>query len=512
MRALLATSVGLRSILQSAVVTPLGKVKAIRPGLWLLPTLTFLGLYVYRPFVLGFYSDDWSGTLEMTFRGAPFSLERFLVRWQSGLYARPLMNLQTYFCSSVLGRSAVAWHVFMIVLIAITYLVLRRFLLALGVKPMAATLASTAWLVFPWSLGYRVWPITSVILLSTICFLCGATALLRRRLWSALAWNAASMLFYEAFFFQFIVILVILAFSTETRRWTLRKAAPLLLALQAGVIALNRVMAHYVPSHSKSYDETWLTGLFTNLYRVPTSMAEAVAGNRIFGEALIAALLACALILAIRTRGRDTRIRLLASVLGIVLSCALLASTGYRPAGLGTLSRTFVCFDIWFAVFLALLWNKPSHNKSIRWVLAGTMAGVFIILVFSTVLRTATWERIWDNEQAVLEAVPVEAVQETDSQAAIIVQDLPSADGFPAFEADYAISAAVRNGIPGMRIERYFYPAESSADLVWDGTWLLKNGSRIRQAPEIWLWKWPANELEAITEPGPIFDDSAEGG
>ena len=153
------------------------------------------------PLVLGFYVDDWGMLLETANRGGPFSLERLEYAWQT--FARPLMNLEVWVATSVLGKSPVAWHFFLLALAAVSYVMLRRLLLELGTRPAVATIASTAWLLFPWALGYRVWPVCFAIRPSTIFFLAGSTSLLRKRLWPALGWYAASLLTYEAFYFAF---------------------------------------------------------------------------------------------------------------------------------------------------------------------------------------------------------------------------------------------------------------------------------------------------------------------
>ncbi len=231
-------------------LAPTKKLGALRPGLWILPVSVLLSLYLYRPFVLGFYSDDWGMLVETTRYGGPFSIERLSYAWQT--FARPLMNLEVWLASSVFGSSTVAWHFFLLALAAVSYVMLRRLLLELGARPAVATIASTAWLLFPWALGYRVWPICSAVLMSTIFFLAGSTALLRKRLWPALAWYAASLLMYEAFYFAFLPFLFILAMSPTSRRWALYRAAPLLISLQILLVAINRVAAHFSPTLGKT--------------------------------------------------------------------------------------------------------------------------------------------------------------------------------------------------------------------------------------------------------------------
>lgn len=39
------------------------ELKSIRPGPWMVPVGLFIALYLWRPFALGFYSDDWSSLI-----------------------------------------------------------------------------------------------------------------------------------------------------------------------------------------------------------------------------------------------------------------------------------------------------------------------------------------------------------------------------------------------------------------------------------------------------------------
>jgi hypothetical protein len=478
------------------------RIKSIRPGMWLLPVCTFAALYLYRPFVLGFYSDDWGDIFGTSRQGGPFSLERFLWRWKT--FARPLMNIETYLGSSALGTSSIAWHFLMIILIAITCRLLFRFLLALGARPTAATIASTFWLAFPWTLGYRAWPICSAILFSTIFFLAGSLALLKQRLWPATAWYAASMLFYEAFYFQFVVILVIMAYSSGTRRWTLRRATPVLFALQILVVILNRLAAAYAPGLAKSFASDWYFQFAWFLPRFPMTLSQGIAGGRTLALITVEVALLFAFVCAFRTQEPSRRVKLAAAALGFVISFLLLTATGYQVQALSTGSRSFVCLDIWMVVFLALPWERPVRARRMRWALGVGVTAVFIVLAVSTVVRTTTWQQVWNNEQTVLKAVPLEAVSATGDDAVIVALGLPTADGYPPFAAAYIMTNAVSAGIPGNDVQRTFYPASATSNLTWDGEWLLKKGVQVEAAPELWLWRWPSNTLEPVTSTGKL--------
>jgi hypothetical protein len=476
------------------------RIRAVRLGLWLLPLLTFASLYLYRPFVLGFYSDDWGLLLEATHHGGPFSLERFDFTWQT--FARPLMNIQIWLASSILDGSAVAWHFLLLILVAITCLLLRKLILALGARPAVATLASTLWLLFPWALGYRVWPVCTAILFSATFFLAGSLALLKRRLWTSLAWYAASMLTYEAFYFAFLPLLLILAFSPETRRWALRRATPLLLTLQIGMGVLNRLAAHFAPDLGKSFRSDCILRFGWMVVRSPLTLSEGIAGGRVLGIITVLLLILFALVGAFRTKSRERRVSLLAAVIGFAIACFVLALAGYMLAALNTASRTFVCVDIWVLVILALAWDRPPESRRMKEGLLVAMTAVFLILGVSTVLQANLWQRLWTTEQTVLRAVPVEEVEATGPKAVIVLSDFPTVDGYPPFSSDWVLTNAVANGTSGLSVRRDFYPAGYGAKVGWDGEWLLIQGSKVRKASEVWLWYWPTGTFVPVAASG----------
>ena len=45
------------------------QIRSIRPGPWMVPVGLFVALYLWRPFALGFYSDDWSSIVESANHG-----------------------------------------------------------------------------------------------------------------------------------------------------------------------------------------------------------------------------------------------------------------------------------------------------------------------------------------------------------------------------------------------------------------------------------------------------------
>lgn len=479
------------------------KTRGIRPGLWMLPAFLFIGLYTWRPFVLGFYSDDWSNLVESAHHGAPFSLQRLLRFTEVVPYARPLQMIEQYVASSLFGSSAWAWHLSLIVLVAVSCWMLRRFLVALGADDRVATVACALWLVFPWSLGYRAWPIALPILLSVICFLCGSIALLRLRAWPAVSWYAASMLIYEAFYFQSFVILAILLASASTRRWALRKPLVPLLVLQVALIAGNRWAASVQPHMAKKFDDTWMVSLVSELIHLPTNMAGAVMTGRWLALGLVLSLFVVSIALALRVKKRSRRVALLAVSLGIGLSLVVLVIAGYTLYPVGHFSRTFVAVNVWMTAFVALVWERTSNRRWLRSAMKGIVVLVLAVFAVSTLLQTVTWHDWWREEKAVLATVPVEAVRQTDPGAVILAVGIPNLEGLPVFGDTWGLSAAIANEAPTTRTSggyRLFTPARPGDTPRLDSRLLAKlNFVKESEDSELWLWQWPSQTLTPVS-------------
>ena len=484
-------------------------VRAIRLGVWIVPVLAFAAVYLWRPLALGFYSDDWSGITESGYHGGPFSLERLVWVAQNHAYSRPLQVLQQWAFTSVLGGSTVAWQLLMAILVAVSYLLLRRFLLVLGVRSPVATISATVWLVLPWSLGYTAWPTTSTVLLSLICFLVGSVALLRRHLWSSVAWFAASMLFYEAFYFQFGVILVILLASRETRRWALTRAAPALIVLQGAIAGANRLSAHVqLAGLSKTYDRQWPSHLARWLYTLVDTLSHAMTGPHSFALAVIVAGSVIVLVLAAFVKGRKRRVTLLAVVLGFFLASIVVALAHYQPTALFRGSRVFVAMDVWMIVFLAVAWPDSIRRRGLRLSLVVGTCFLIIVLTLSTAARTLSWHRWWQVEQTVLHAVPDEALSRLPADAALLVRSAPSVDGQPAFDY-WGMASALGCTYPATRVNgepRLATIAHPGDQVWWDGSSLVRNGSVEARGGELWVWTFPAARLEKVKTTGLLLE------
>lgn len=478
---------------------------AISP--WLVPVIAFIAVYLWRPLRLGFYSDDWSSLIDPLHEGSAFSFTRLSFIAHKLTYSRPLQILQQYVCTSTLGRSTVAWHVLMAVLVAVSCLMLRRFLLALGTSSAVATVASGVWLILPWTLGYTAWPVASCILLSLICFLAACTSLLRMNIWAGVAWFAASMMLYEAFYLQIAVVVVILLASPATRRRILTRAVPALVILQLAFVAGNRLAASMQPKLHKTYDASWPINTYRSLRGMVGTLADAFVGNHIVAVCAVVAGALAVFASALIVRNRDRDVRMVASLFGLVLAVIVVNLAGYHFLSVGKESRTLVAPTLWMVTFAALAWpvtkRHPKFVKAVGWL----AIVVCLFLGVSTVMRTASWARWWTGEQKVLAAVPVQQLKGLDDHAVVLAVDLPRVDGIAVFDDWWGMSTAVGDRYPSTRyggISRVFTETLRISDMSWDGQNLYRHTSVEMQGTQLWLWRWPQKTFERVTTTGQL--------
>src|SRR5438270_6689422 len=70
--------------------------------------LSWIVLYAFRPFQLGFYHDDWPCFVEPVHATAAFSWARlhWFIGSESAFNPRPLLGVVAFFVSSIFGASA----------------------------------------------------------------------------------------------------------------------------------------------------------------------------------------------------------------------------------------------------------------------------------------------------------------------------------------------------------------------------------------------------------------------
>lgn len=238
---------------------------------WALASLAALA---WRPFVLGFYVDDWFFLLVPDLTTAAFSAER----WAALELAqnRPVFRFVGFLLGSTLPPSPMVWHLYVVAIVFATSLALYHFcssFLRLVFTPRtsiwAASIASVFWLVFPWGAPINFWPTGTIALISIIA-LCLSGQIVIDKWTTKSPWPYICVFFisligyldYEAIYLQ---IFLIIAFSAWHHGWkNVRTVAWLASAGLAQVSALgfNRYMRATGAEGSRAFNTDFIETFF----------------------------------------------------------------------------------------------------------------------------------------------------------------------------------------------------------------------------------------------------------
>ena len=322
---------------------------------WLLPAAMWVLLYAWRPFLFGFYHDDWSLLLgcngaileelyctEMSRPGAP------LIRWAiHGLIGTNPAAWQFVTSISILGVA--------LTLIALLGRMTRTDGDADAYGGWAPAVAATVYLAFPWMLGIA-WINGILTNVATIFFTLAMLiwfarwSLKARCIVSALCFLLSGLI-YEAYWFAFLPFSALLLLRGTLPRRDLMTLAATLAGVQVLLIGYNRIAAAISTGANKSFDPGWLHTLSGAWPPIVGGLRDiyGISGRYLF-VALLVLILAC---LGTRLDVRRALATLVPISAGIAISFSLFAVAGYVVVLTGLFARTTIGFSWWLAVAAA---------------------------------------------------------------------------------------------------------------------------------------------------------------
>lgn len=396
--------------------------------------LTWLILVAWRPFVLGFYHDDWSVIVSHP------SWPEFAQMYA----ARPIAALTTWLGILAFGAHPFLWQVLLSVLTLGVAYGLRAFVLEIA-NEQASTIAALCWLVLPTTMGSTVWPVAHVHLIATIAFLWSARLIVRgTRENAAIGLWAISLFTYEAFYFQFIPVLFLCSKRPS------RKLIAGLTMVQLAAIAWNRFTAW--STTGKHFASNFYLIFIGSFYRLPGEFWKAFG---LVGMAGLGLLLIC-------TAKSGNKITMIC-VLGMLISIAILAGAGYGLQSAGVFSRTFLVLNVWGCVAAAVVLQRRQWQT------------VLILACFTVAMlvQSNDWAKSWRIQQAILRSAPIEQLKRIPVGATIVLDAPMKAGDVEVFGAPWDISGAMQ----------FTYPN------------LLREFTVTGQPGSHWHWKWPENTV-----------------
>jgi hypothetical protein len=461
--------------------------------------LVWLAAVAWRPWVLGFVHDDW----------LLFSInEPEGAGSRDGGRTRPLYLWFHQLASFFLGDSAFGWHAVGALVVLVSAFALFRFFDAVIARfarsPLAARQAAVAgacaWMLLPWGLGYSAWPVMFPGLLSVAAFCQFAAVMvsdrpLSARLPKACIWFALCNLIYEAFWFAFVPIVVLLiALERERRVQTVVVAAAVLGVIQAVFVAWNRVLTYWGGGYGKYLGSDVIRGLTTSLRELPSEMAGAMGASRLLLVMTAVMLVVAAAVMTARVRDHKYVAAIgIVILLGTIVSAGLFAAAGYKVTGQGVFSRTTIALNVWLTLAIATFFYLLLASRVAAIVVlsfAVTLAAVLSRGLFEQVLR---WHRAWELELTALNRFPIHQLAGAKDPILLLAELPRTPRVIETFEAFWDITAALHHKYPGTR-------PPLSATVMRKGEWISRwDGQTLYQAwcfdPEKPIWILPAPRL-----------------
>ena len=311
---------------------------------WVVPASVWLAVTSWRPFVLGFYHDDWATLTELPSRPLVAAISKELTEQAS----RPFYGLLVVCLRAVLPFNPMIWQLFMALLVAASALAIGVFSsrLATWVTNDRATvqwsgaIAAATWIATPWDLGVTAWPTTFAAQLSVIGF-CAlgyvtiSNAPLKSKLAKGVLFFLLVSLISELFWLSFIPLLLIF-FGVEDkgpsshRKW--RETTVLLSAfcvVQLFLVGLNRIVVRMSPATSRTFRSEWVNNVFLSLRLLPFEFRRSVLWPGA-SWTLICCVFLCLLMGAVFHPNRKLIFFTLFAILGgSLVSILLFAVAGY---------------------------------------------------------------------------------------------------------------------------------------------------------------------------------------
>jgi hypothetical protein len=483
--------------------------------------LTWIVLYVPRPFELGLYHDDWSVFAAPAHATAPFSLARlhWFLGFDTAFGPRPVGGLVAFLASSLCGASAFRFQCCSSLLVLLAALSLRSWLnLLLGVFPafrvLAGDLATVFWMSMPWMLGVTAWPIVAQLLVAQILFTEAARMLLRRQqLTSGLAAQftialLGSGLTYEAFYFA---IFPLIAFYTIYRRGLMRNARQVAWVIALSCIAqglpivYNRYCASINSGAAKKFSPGWGRLFLNNMRGLPRALVVSLGEYHHLWVELVA-VLAIGSALGLLWPGLVKKVtwRYRGHVLGIVTLAGviLLASdviyslARYGFSSIGTDSRVLFSPSLSFTLVFFAACSCWVVGSARYWKALGALSASAVITVTALAQRerVAEWAHVWQEERRILSVAPAEQIGSIPKDSAVLYLGPTYFKGIVIFGAEWDLTGAVFTQNPHTKGHPYdarpaIFPFVDGYRAAWDGATLLW------ELPGFWQQKVPAAQL-----------------
>lgn len=522
-------------------------------------SIIFATFYLWRPFFLGFYADDWNYFIDSigSVINLPFYSAEKINVFIDQFANRPVMGALYYIFTLFAGQSIFGWQIVSLIIVfantaALFYFLKYLFILLNVDKSNAwALLGTLLWLFSPWSLAVTAWPIGVICLPAMTFFLIGGYFLFKslstgkKTYFLPVLFYALSCLNYESYYFQFIFLIAIFFIAGLRKQFGIKypiKLFALYSTVQVFAVVWNRFVYLFAHTQSvnKPFNPLWLETYAANVISFPYALT---ASFGIFIPLMIilsAILIVLTLKQLLNKSDNEFNRGKLLSILILIAICIFVALftyslAGYTIWGMGARSRTTMS-NGFFAILAFLITIIFIEKKFNNFKLKSAFISLLLIsFVGANVLRTYDWIKAWDLQKEVIFNLPSEKILKTANDA-IIITDIPFLYNWaPVFSTEWSIDiqlnmgkSAIQNNKPIAKFfgNRKFIMGRNLIHSYYNAPWInIWDGKILRQqyelqsdaskpltgsifnryletaGSELWLWRSETGEFLKIDQP-----------
>lgn len=483
----------------------------------ILASVVLVGIFSFgwRPWALGFYSDDYALFVEPLAAGSP-PAEVVAKIYKSAVFKnRPVAG----WCASVLvplcKDDPFRWQVIlacqaMVISVLVGWIVLGLFRLEQNIDLPSAALICSLWPLLPVTFGFLAWPTCATVNLCLAAFLLFWGLLLtswRFRVPVALGFLGLGFLTYEQFYFQIIPVLFFLFWKRKSLGYGKSELGFLVcssLLIQILAVVFNRLV---LDAPRKVFDPEFILTRVWNVLTHPEYLHYAIIP--------LAAVL-FGLWLAFRSvkaaKGDGPRLEhsplVLLPLMGIAISGLVCLVAGYsvRPFGIG--SRTTMAVSVWMVV---LAFGAALQIQSLGWRRT-FLAGLSAVCLVLNLWQGRQWAGSWKEQQRVVGNAPVDLFKDLPPGSTVISL-VPNYYGeVIVFDEDWTLGPALRTRHPELRGKGIaFIPHKNTgftkADLRYENGKVFRetrhSGHRLEPLPvtEVYFWNSYTRDLLKVAAP-----------
>ncbi len=466
----------------------------------------------WQPLLLGFYLDDWAEWVNGASQGKPFSLAR-LAFANSVDPTRPGLLPFTFVFSSLFGDHPVLWQGGLLLAnfgVAWSIVAASRALTQCSTPAGRAITAAAGlcWLLLPWNgaAGFWLTMLPKDLVIAAEGLLCAV--LIRGWAKNQSRAVAAGVLYlwmclsYEAFYFQWIPLVLIGVVLWTAKRVALRPVISTSIALFAaqGVAGLwNIYTKHTGYLYNKQVIPNWSHLVRDNLLNIVPAVLGSV--SEISLEFALCGVIVIAMWLVVYVRSLSEASDRLAgyasaslagiSVLGGLISIVIFSLGDRRVSATGVETRSTSLFSFWIVIAAAILtiFTMERLQRLPRSIFALSLAGFGLCLAAGHVLRAGDWATAWNLQKQYLAEAPISDLKRTEKDAQIIILAPLDVNGAPVFAAYWDVNHAIPWAYPFLRSRLFVVYNHWAGPLKWNGRQLSYPDLPIGAADSVYFWR-----------------------